>query len=288
MHYQKEIVHEPALFDKRHLSSVTINSPTFAAARIKQGGYGILDSDFWLQRIAKRGFHVIVLTLSGKGRYLLEDGTELIADAGKAFVSWSGGQGHHEETIGAEPWEMIWLTIWDDTHWFTPDCPDWEIIPFSNAETLRSLFLGILKEDVYLDRHSMQAMDLFERLFLIHLERSLDWTESTTTKYNRTRLVPLWELVTSHIGKEWPVELLCKEAGMSRPQLSRICQELYKKEPGEMVRELKMEHAKVLLCNTALTIAEVASEIGYGSAANFATAFLRDQGCTPGDYRKTQ
>lgn len=82
--------------------------------KIKQGGYGILDDTFWVQRMSRRGFHVVVLTLSGKGKYLMEDGTEHTAKPGEAFISNAMGQGHHEETVGPIPWEMIWLTIWEE------------------------------------------------------------------------------------------------------------------------------------------------------------------------------
>jgi hypothetical protein len=137
MQYTREIVHEPQRYDKRHLASASINSPTFAAMKIKQGGYGILDDTFWVQRMSRRGFHVVVLTLSGKGKYLMEDGTEHTAKPGEAFISNAMGQGHHEETVGPIPWEMIWLTIWEEkTPPFLPQCLDYAIIPFANGPLL--------------------------------------------------------------------------------------------------------------------------------------------------------
>lgn len=287
MQYTREIVHEPQRYDKRHLASASINSPTFAAMKIKQGGYGILDDTFWVQRTSRRGFHVVVLTLSGKGKYLMEDGTEHTAKPGEAFISNAMGQGHHEETVGPAPWEMIWLTIWEEkTPPFLPQCLDYAIIPFANGPLLKSLFLFIMKEEVYSDIHSSQALDLFEQLFLIYLERSLGLTENLRDKYNRTRVMPLWEKVTSRINEAWNVTDLCNEAGLSRPNLFRICKELYHNSPGKMVRNLKMDQAKQLLLNSSMTVKEIANQIGYSSAANFTTAFTNETGCPPKAFRQ--
>lgn len=286
MKFIREIVHEPKRYDKRHLTSAAINAPTFAMARIKQGGYGILDETFWVQRTPQRGFHVIVLTLSGKGRYYMEDGTVLTSAPGQAFISNAMGQGHREETIGPAPWEMIWLTIWkEETPDFLPHCQDYEIIPFTNGPLLKTLFLSLMKEEVYSDTRSPQAVDLFEQLFLLYLERALGVTEALDIRYNRSRILPLWESVTSRIGEPWSVPDLCKEAGISRPHLSRLCLALYQKGPGEMVRSLKMDQAKQLLINSSMTIKEIANLIGYSSAANFTTSFTHVVGMSPKTYR---
>ncbi|MFA6846485.1 MAG: helix-turn-helix domain-containing protein [Sphaerochaetaceae bacterium] len=285
MQYLREIVHEPEGFDKRHLSSFIIDAPPFANAKIKQGGYGILGTDFWLQRIAKRGFHVLVLTISGRGRFTFEDGTTHIAEPGEAFISWSSGQGHHEQTIGPEPWEMIWLTIWDTTTRFVPDALDWETLRISHPEILKDYFLHIMQEELYLDSKSEEAMELYEQLFLITLERNLGWTEGPELKRKRLALVSLWEIVTKKIDQNWPVETLCEEAHISRSHLSRICTELYHMAPGEKVRELKMTQAKVYLRNSALTIGEVAGSVGYDNIATFSTAFSQFCGCSPRAFR---
>ncbi|MGA7436642.1 MAG: DNA-binding response regulator [Luteibacter sp.] len=52
------------------------------------------------------------------------------------------------------------------------------------------------------------------------------------------------------------------------------------------IREERLRKSRELLVNTTLGMQDIASTIGFRSAANFATAFRERLGVTPGDYRK--
>jgi DNA-binding response OmpR family regulator len=54
----------------------------------------------------------------------------------------------------------------------------------------------------------------------------------------------------------------------------------------EYLREIRMAQARRLLVETRLEIQTIASDLGYGSAANFATAFRERFGMTPSQYRR--
>ena len=56
----------------------------------------------------------------------------------------------------------------------------------------------------------------------------------------------------------------------------------------EYLREIRMAQARRLLAETRLEIQAIASDLGYGSAANFATAFRERFGMTPSQYRREQ
>jgi AraC-like DNA-binding protein len=47
-----------------------------------------------------------------------------------------------------------------------------------------------------------------------------------------------------------------------------------------------MERATELLTSTALTVAQVAVAVGYGSTSHFNAAFQKQYHCTPAQYRK--
>jgi DNA-binding response OmpR family regulator len=54
----------------------------------------------------------------------------------------------------------------------------------------------------------------------------------------------------------------------------------------DFLREARMKEARRLLSDTALEIQQVAGEMGFGSAANFATAFRERFGLTPSRFRQ--
>lgn len=288
MKYYREIVNEPLRFDKRHLSSRVIEVKPFGNAKLKQGGYGVLDSSFWLQRISNRGFHVVIITLSGIGRIIMEDETELILKEGDTFLSNSKGQGHHEETYGDKPWEMIWFTVYDSTPRFIFEINDYSVVKINHLQNLKEYFLNIFKEETYFDYKSLNAIELYEELFFITLERALGWTESNENKRNRQKLAALWETVSKTISEPWHSDALCKEVGLSRAHLSRLCKELYSLAPGEKVREIKMGQAKVLLNNSTLSITQIAEYIGYENISTFSTAFSSYFKASPREYKKRQ
>lgn len=288
MKFSKEVVHEPEKGLKRHLSSIAIGAQPFSLAKVKQGGYGYHGDDFWLQRISQRGFHVFVFTISGHGEITLEDGTLLEQNPGDIFVSWSTGQGHYERTPKGEEWEMLWITLWDSTPFTSPTCSDWYMLnnKRDGMIVLRNLMLQIFNEELYDDARSPEALELYEKLFLIYLERVLNLTENYTSSSHREKLQPLWDKVALHLDEEWKIERLSEEAGYSRSHFVRLCLELYGKNPGEIVRKMKMHQAEVMLRNSDLSIGLLAERVGFKSLSTFSSAFKDYFGITPREYRK--
>lgn len=287
MRYLRERFHFPPSCTQHYLSSTTIETPTFRTARVKQGGYCSLSPGFWGERTRQRQFAVLVLTLSGTGKITLEDGTVLTVHPGDAFLSATMGQGHREETEGDQPWEMLWLTFWDDSPRLQSlSLTDWQVVPFTWDPELKNLLMGMLNEESYYDINSLSAIELFAQLFFIYLERALGWTESNSIRSNRMRMAPLWKKVTERLDLPWPVEDLCKEAGISRSHLSRFCEELYHRSPARIVRDLKIKQAKLLLSNSDYSVGEIADRVGYLNAANFTTTFTHETGLSPRQYRQ--
>ena len=61
MLYSREIVHSPERFEQWHLTHTILRSQSFEMLQIRQGGYGVHDIDFWVERPAGKGFSVAVL-----------------------------------------------------------------------------------------------------------------------------------------------------------------------------------------------------------------------------------
>ncbi len=253
---------------------------------VREGGYGVHDKDFWVERTSRRNFFIIVLSFSGRGRFSMEDGTVFEIGPGQAFVSSTVGQGHREETFGDEPWEHLWMSFSPTSTLFpTPDF-DYKVVPFDNVSTMRGLVRSMLSEELYDDHDTPSALENYEHLILIQLSRIFDTSESYEIRNYRSKFAMLWRTVTAKMSKPWSVDDLCKEMNYSRSQLTRICNMIYNESPGQKVKEIKMNHAMLLLSFSLLSVGEIADRIGYTDISTFSSAFTKHFGMSPSEARR--
>jgi AraC-like DNA-binding protein len=86
-------------------------------------------------------------------------------------------------------------------------------------------------------------------------------------------------------GLQCSMQEVAAQFGMNRRLLDRRLQR-HGVSYGELVGALRTDIARQLLRDTDLRVQQVAESLHFSSAANFATAFRRWTGVTPGDYRR--
>ncbi|WP_355661139.1 helix-turn-helix transcriptional regulator [Halomonas salifodinae] len=79
---------------------------------------------------------------------------------------------------------------------------------------------------------------------------------------------------------------LSRGIGMSESRLKQRFKEHYGETLSDCLRQARLREAERLLDNDGLPIARIATDLGYEHAANFTTAFKREVGLTPREYRK--
>lgn len=87
-------------------------------------------------------------------------------------------------------------------------------------------------------------------------------------------------------AKAWTVAHLAKEAGLSRSAFFERFNRTVGVAPMEYLLSWRMALAKDLLRRKAAGIADVAEQVGYGSASTFSTAFARHVGVPPARYAR--
>ena len=87
-------------------------------------------------------------------------------------------------------------------------------------------------------------------------------------------------------ARRWTVAALAAEAGLSRAAFAERFTAGVGEPPMRYLLELRLQHARTLLRDRRLTVAAVASRVGYGSDVAFAAAFRRATGATPAEYRR--
>jgi LacI family transcriptional regulator len=75
-------------------------------------------------------------------------------------------------------------------------------------------------------------------------------------------------------------------AGLSAKVLRRRYREVYGEEPSAQIQRLRLDEAKRLL-GTDLTVVEVATACGFASLSAFSNFFVRHEGHSPSEFRKS-
>lgn len=86
--------------------------------------------------------------------------------------------------------------------------------------------------------------------------------------------------------RKWTVESLAREVGLSRSALAQRFSEIIGEPPIQYLAGWRMHLARHLLRQPALSIAQIARRVGYGSHVAFRRAFKRHIGEPPGAWRR--
>jgi AraC-like DNA-binding protein len=87
------------------------------------------------------------------------------------------------------------------------------------------------------------------------------------------------------LAQPWTVETLAERSGMSRASFAAKFRNKTGLTPLDYLTRQRIAAARVLL-REELTIAEIASRVGYESPISFGRAFVRVAGTTPGAFRR--
>ena len=81
---------------------------------------------------------------------------------------------------------------------------------------------------------------------------------------------------------------LAAQVNLSESHFNSLFQSQYKKTPQQHVMNLRMRRAQFLLLNSAMSLSEIASEIGFADASSFSRAYKCRFNATPGSLRKAR
>ncbi|MCB0548674.1 MAG: response regulator [Phaeodactylibacter sp.] len=150
--------------------------------------------------------------------------------------------------------------------------------------------------DAYLSK-PFEKQELFIRLEkLLELRarlqehyRSLEALPDTGTEGERQEsqfVLKLRAIVEANMEDEnFGIIELCREAGLSRPQLHRKVKALTGRSTSSFVRSIRLHRAKELLVNSDLNISQVAFEVGFRDPKYFSRTFQEEFGKSPNESR---
>lgn len=118
------------------------------------------------------------------------------------------------------------------------------------------------------------------------LDREPDARDGWLRALDDERIGTVLEEIHRDPGHDWNLTSLARTAAMSRSAFSARFTELVGEAPISYLTRWRMNLAQMRLTEGDASIAEVASDVGYGSEAAFNRAFARTIGRTPGAVRR--
>ncbi|WP_433869124.1 AraC family transcriptional regulator [Saccharopolyspora sp. CA-218241] len=156
----------------------------------------------------------------------------------------------------------------------------------------RTAALRLLEAEILREEPGQQA--ILDRLLDLVLAGALrDWFALPETKapgWYRASSDPVVGTALAAIHGEphrpWTIELLARQAHVSRATLARRFTDLLGEPPMSYLTSWRLCVAADLLERGDDTVESVAREVGYSSAYALSTAFHREYGIRPGHYRR--
>ena len=108
---------------------------------------------------------------------------------------------------------------------------------------------------------------------------------SEATAIDDREVAAAMRLIRDHACEGVTVQEIVTRLNVSRSTLERRFHAVFGRSPAMEIERVRMSRAKMLLMGTRYKLSKIAATTGYGTASQFATAFKRHTGFTPGEFR---
>ena len=98
---------------------------------------------------------------------------------------------------------------------------------------------------------------------------------------DRKKIALAREILLQHISEPLTIKALSRKAAINECYLKKGFKEMYGTTIFDFFQSQRMEHAKYLLYEKALSVTDVSSLLGYSSISHFSTAFKKHTGLKP-------
>jgi len=244
----------------------TLIVPGGANLRDAEFALKIPEVDAWLRRSARQSRRVVsictgAITLAKLG----------LLNGRRATTHWA-----YCERLAAD---FPTVEVEPDTLWIK----DGKIYTSAGITTGIDLALALIEED--LGRRF--ALEL-ARALVMFLKRpggqSQFSSELISQMASPDRLEDLVEWIREHLDSPLTIEDLAKRSGMSVRNFQRVFTQQCGMPPAKFIERLRVERARLIIEDTALSMAEIAQKSGFDSEQRMRRSFKRVLGINPTDH----
>ncbi|MFC5745515.1 AraC family transcriptional regulator [Actinomadura rugatobispora] len=154
-----------------------------------------------------------------------------------------------------------------------------------------SPLVGLLRQEIVKDEPGQEIVldRLLDLLLIAALRTWFSRPEAEAPGWYRAHgdpvVGPALRLLHENLAHPWTVAELAAKVGASRAALAQRFGRLVGETPMAYLTGLRLAQAADLLRETDATLEAVARQVGYGTAFALSTAFKRERGVSPQDYR---
>lgn len=142
----------------------------------------------------------------------------------------------------------------------------YEVQPFAWELTLQQMFLA-----------------LWELLLLSH-QQALEDTDAATIA-EQERLEAVLAFIHTHFAERVTLEDIASAASISPGECCRFFKRMLRVSPMSYLNQFRIVQSTSLLSGTALSVAEIAHQVGFSSSSYFTARFKQMMNCRPLEYR---
>lgn len=244
-------------------------------------------AEFRTSRPKGRKDYQLLYIAAGQGHFFI-NGQERVVSAGNIIVYLPG-----------QPQEYVYFKDdKTDVYWVHFTGSDVEkIIDYYNIRLSENIiYIGTSPDYQWLFGQIIQEMQLcrprFEELISLLLRNIFILISRNLIKANRAdnSLENEVELAMHYFRENYRSEINVEDyaltRGMSASNFYRVFKQISGSTPLQFILKLRLSNAQNLLENSNLTIAEIASAVGYENPLYFSRIFHKHIGVSPSEYRK--
>ena len=232
-------------------------------------------------------YHYLLFVLEGEGT-LIQNGQEYPLRPRDAFCLFPHIT-HEYWTDPEHPLQKIFIAF-DGTYatellsriGLTPESPyRSSVLTPETASSMRAFMEDVRKPQDHASDLGRLArfLGLFERIARSPAIQNLQ-PDSTIPWLQKGK-----EYMELHFAGGITVEGVSAHAGVDRTHFAKQFRKAYGVSPVQYIQQLKMDQARRLLVQTALSLTEVAHSVGYPDLFSFSKAFKKQVGLPPNRYR---
>lgn len=264
--------------DLDRLRAREIAGPIFDAGFTKVALAKMVKQPGNLNRAHTHWFHLVI---QGKMQFRLGRDT-VIAEAGD-LVRIPAGTTTQKSSLGPVIWiyaEIEDIPMWAPLKTLGPSMRKYESTDLMYI-LVKKITDAVRSQDVYSIRCAYESSEMLVTL----LRRELGQTDGELPTGRVNKLIRLLDEIREDPRADWNRSTMAKQVNMSERNLSRIFQRTFEMPPARMVTSIRMDLAIRFLLSTDMSLADIASAVGYDSPFSFSRLFRKHAGVSPGKYR---
>jgi AraC-like DNA-binding protein len=271
------------------------------ALRIVHGSFGrvaLLDMDASLVRHAHPHCHVLLKVEGADTQFLVGDTVVPLNDTSAVMVD--GWQPHAYVHDPARPRTLI-LALYIEPQWLKEFRPAWaasgapgffaqpcgEISPRIRQLT-RDLAADMVARPDCRGEHEALLSDLM----IAVIERFTPWRSfassvraMNTSRRSDWRIRRVAEAIRADVSRNVDVNVLAKEAGLSRAHFFRLFESSIGVPPRVYLNVMRLERAVAAVVNDNANVAVIGTQLGFDVPAHFTRFFRNHTGVSPREFR---